>query len=74
MANHVEGEPAPGKPGTKEKCTVTTAKPHGHYGLPLDKMPKVKDLPAGTYYFALCSYDEDHNLSDLSNVVKVELK
>ncbi len=74
MANHVEGEPAPGEPGTRETCTVTIVKPHRHYGLPLDKMPRVKDLPAGAWYFALCSYDEDHNLSDPSNVVEVELK
>ena len=74
MATHVEGEPAPGEPGAKEKCTVTITKPHNYYGLPLEKMPKVKDLPAGTYYFALVSYDEDYNLSEPSNVVAVKLE
>lgn len=73
MATHVEGEPVPGEPGNKEACAVTVAKPHNYYGLPLEKMLKVKDWPAGKYYFALCSWDEDNNLSDLSNVVEVNL-
>jgi hypothetical protein len=74
MADHVEGEPVPGPAGTRETCTVKTVKPFRYFGLPPDRMPKVADLPAGKYYFALCSYDEDNNLSDLSNVVEVELK
>ncbi|MCK5849868.1 MAG: hypothetical protein KAH23_03055 [Kiritimatiellae bacterium] len=74
MGTHVAGEPTPGEPGKKESCTITVVKPFNYYGLPLNKMPKVQDLPAGTYYFALCSYDEDMNLSDMSNVVKVKLK
>jgi hypothetical protein len=74
MATHVEGEPVPGEAGRKESCTVTTAKPHNYYGLPLDKMLKIRELPAGKYHFALCSWDEDNNLSEPSNVVEVELK
>lgn len=74
MATHVEGEPVPGAPGKKETCTVTVVKPYNYYGLPLEKMPRVKDLPAGKYCFALCSWDEDGNLSDVSNLVEVELK
>lgn len=74
MATHVEGEPTPGEPGKKESCTVTITKPHGHYGLPLDKMPRIKDLPAGDYCFAVGSYDEDNNLSPISNVITVTLK
>lgn len=74
MGTHVEGEPVPGAPGSREKCRVTVVKPFNYYGLPLDRMPKVASLPAGTYYFAVCSYDEDNNLSDLSNTVTVELR
>ena len=35
--------------------------------------PKLESLSAGTYYVAICSWDEDRNLSRLSNVVKVQL-
>jgi hypothetical protein len=44
MATHVEGEPTPAAPGTREKCTVSIVKPHNYYGLPLEKMPRVKEL------------------------------
>lgn len=71
---NVENEPVPSSPETRERCTVTIVKPHNYYGLPITKMPKVSDLSPRTYYFALCSIDEDYNLSDPSNVVQVELK
>jgi hypothetical protein len=31
-------------------------------------------LKAGTYYVALCSWDDDRNLSRLSNVVSFTLR
>ncbi len=74
MATHVEGEPAPASPGTKQRCVVTVVKPFNYYGLPLEKMPRVADLPPGKYYFAVRSWDEYYNLSPLSNVVEVEIK
>lgn len=74
MGTHVDGEPVPGDAGKKEKCVITTVKPHNYYGLTIDKMPKIKDLPAGKYYFAICAWDEDNNLNDISNLVEVDLK
>ncbi len=71
MAEHVAGEPDPGPAGTKERFTLRELRPHNWFGAATQ--PQVKDLPRGTYYFAVSSWDNDCNLSDLSNVVEVTL-
>jgi hypothetical protein len=72
MAEHVAGEPLPGPAGTRESFTITELRPHAWFGAP--KQPGLEILPAGTYYIALCSWDEDQNLSRLSNVVRINLR
>ncbi|WP_022668844.1 hypothetical protein [Desulfospira joergensenii] len=72
MAEHVFGEPIPSRAGTKEVFTVKTLSPHNYFGI--KKHMDIKSLKPGIYYFALCSWDEDKNLSKLSNVVKVKLE
>jgi len=71
MAEHVAGEPPPGPAGTRERFTVRDLRPYNWFGAA--RQPQVKDLPRGTYYFAICSWDADANLSEPSNVVKVAL-
>lgn len=72
MADHVAGEPKPAAPGSRETFTITEIEPHEWFGIA--KNPGLEILPPGTYYIALCSWDEEHNLSRPSNVVKVELR
>jgi len=70
MAEHVDGEPAPAAAGTTEHFTVTALRPWRTLGAPTQ--PGLDILESGrTYYFALCSWDEDRNLSRLSNVIPV---
>jgi hypothetical protein len=70
MAEHVAGEPRPGAAGGRETFVVRTLTPHSWLGAP--RQPGLGILESGkTYYFALCSWDEDRNLSRLSNVVSV---
>ncbi|HMM74831.1 MAG TPA: hypothetical protein PJ986_03910 [Gammaproteobacteria bacterium] len=70
MAEHVDGEPAPAAAGTTEHFTVTALRPWRYLGAPVQ--PGLDILESGkTYYFALCSWDEDRNLSRLSNVVEL---
>jgi len=71
MAEHVMGEPKPGPAGTRESFTLKTLLPHNWFGAP--SQPGVDSLEPGLYYFAMCSWDEDRNLSRLSNVVQVEI-
>ncbi|MHB9156486.1 MAG: exo-rhamnogalacturonan lyase family protein [Thiobacillus sp.] len=71
MAEHVAGEPAPAPAGKAETFTVRELRPHNWFGAP--RQPGLEILPAGTYYVAICSWDEDRNLSRLSNVVKLKL-
>ncbi len=71
MAEHVAGEPAPAAAGTTETFTIRELRPHTWFGAP--KQPGLEILPAGTYYVAICSWDEDRNLSRVSNVVRVRL-
>ncbi len=71
MAEHVAGEPIPAPAGTSERFTITKLRPHDWFGL--NKDPGLEILESGTWYIAVCSWDEDHNLSRLSNVVKVDL-
>lgn len=71
MAEHVAGEPEPGPAGTAETFTIRELRPHNWFGAP--KPPGLEILPAGTYYVAICSWDEDRNLSRLSNVVKFRM-
>jgi hypothetical protein len=71
MAEHVTGEPKPAPAGTEQTFTVRQLHPHNWFGL--DRNPTIADLPAGRYYFAICSWDTDHNLSRVSNVVAVDL-
>lgn len=71
MAEHVAGEPTPGPAGTTESFTIHELLPHGWFGAP--RQPGLEILPRGTYYLALCSWDADHNLSRLSNVVSIKL-
>lgn len=71
MAEHVMGEPKPGPAGTRESFTLNTLLPHNWFGAP--SQPGVDTLEPGPYYFAICSWDEDRNLSRLSNVVQVEI-
>lgn len=72
MAEHVEGEPVPGAAGTRESFTVTRLLPHNWFGAP--QQPGLEVLKPGTYYVALCSWDDDRNLSRLSNVVSFTLR
>jgi hypothetical protein len=71
MAEHVAGEPAPAPAGRTETFTIRELRPHNWFGAP--RQPSLEILPAGTYYVAICAWDEDRNLSRLSNVVKVRL-
>jgi hypothetical protein len=71
MAEHVAGEPAPAAAGRTETFTIRELRPHNWFGAP--RQPGLEILPAGTYYLAICSWDEDKNLSRLSNVVKLQL-
>ena len=71
MAEHVAGEPAPSPAGTTERFTVQRLTPHNWLGAP--QQPGLEILDSGkTYYFAVCSWDEDRNLSRVSNVVAVK--
>ena len=72
MAEHVAVEHAPGPAGNRERFTIKELRPHDWFGAP--KQPGLEILHPGTYYVAICSWDEDRNLSHLSNVVKFELK
>jgi hypothetical protein len=71
MAEHVAGEPVPAPAGKTETFTIRQLRPHNWFGAP--KQPGLETLRAGTYYVAICAWDEDRNLSRLSNVVKVKL-
>lgn len=71
MAEHVAGEPAPAAAGKTERFTIRELRPHNAFGAPTQ--PGLDSLPAGTYYVAVCSWDEDRNLSRLSNVVRFTL-
>jgi hypothetical protein len=71
MAEHVAGEPVPTTAGKTETFAIRELQPHNWFGAP--RQPGLKILPAGTYYLAICSWDEDKNLSRLSNVVKLQL-
>ena len=72
MAEHVDGEPRPGPAGSTETFTIRKLLPHDWLGAP--GQPGLEILEPGTYYLAICSWDEDRNLSRLSNVVSVELR
>jgi hypothetical protein len=72
MAEHVASEPIPGPAGSRERFTITELHPHAWFGAP--KQPGLESLAPGTYYVAICSWDEDRNLSRLSNVVKFMLR
>jgi hypothetical protein len=72
MAEHVAGEPAPAPAGSTESFTIRELRPHAWFGAA--RQPGVGDLKRGTYYVAICSWDEERNLSRLSNVVKFELR
>lgn len=71
MAEHVMGEPEPGPAGTRESFTLSTLLPHNWFGA--RSQPGIDILESGPYYFAICSWDEDRNLSRLSNIVRVEI-
>lgn len=68
MAEHVDGEPVPSNAGEKEVFKVKFLAPHNSFGNK-DYLP-FHALGKGIYYFAICSWDEDNNLSRLSNVAK----
>lgn len=72
MAEHVAGEPEPAPAGTEEDFTIRKLKPHDWFGVPDD--PGLEILESGTYYFAICTWDEDRNLSRLSNVVSAVIE
>jgi hypothetical protein len=72
MAEHVAGEPQPGPAGTRERMTITELRPHGAFGAA--RQPGVESLKPGVYYVALCSWDDDRNLSALSNVATFTLR
>jgi len=72
MAEHVAGEPQPGAAGQPETFTIHRLHPHNWFGTETD--PAIETLPPGTYYLAICSWDEGKNLSRLSNVVRVNLR
>jgi len=70
MAEHVAGEPQPGPAGSRERFRLTRIRPHTWFGL--DRDQPITELAPGTWYVALCSWDSDRNLSELSNVVEFE--
>ncbi|WP_426416997.1 hypothetical protein [Aestuariirhabdus sp. LZHN29] len=72
MAEHVFGEPSPSPAGTPEHFRLTELLPHAWFGI--DRKLPLSKLPPGTYYIAIKSWDEDQNLSSISNVVKFDLK
>ncbi|HIE56484.1 MAG TPA: hypothetical protein EYP90_15170 [Chromatiaceae bacterium] len=72
MAEHVDGEPTPAPAGSTETFTIRKLMPHNWLGAP--RQPGLEILEPGTYYLAICSWDEDRNLSRLSNVVSVKLR
>ncbi len=71
MAEHVAGEPTPGPAGTRETFTVRELLPHHWFGA--QRQPGLEILKPGTWYLAICSWDEDRNLSQVSNVVQIQL-
>ncbi|RRJ84606.1 hypothetical protein [Aestuariirhabdus litorea] len=71
MAEHVAGEPLPSAAGTPERFTLRELLPYAWFGL--DKGLPIDQLPSGTYYLAIKSWDSDQNLSAISNVVKIDL-
>lgn len=72
MAEHVDGEPVPQQAGQTEHFVVRNLNLHNRFGS-LD-MATLPDLDTDTLYVAVCSWDEDNNLSELSNVVKLVLR
>jgi hypothetical protein len=71
MAQHVDGEPVPQEAGQAERFVVRSLNLHNQLGSP--DMADLSDIESDTLYVAICSWDEDRNLSALSNVVKVVL-
>ncbi len=71
MAEHVAGEPVPAAAGKTEIFILRELRPHNGFGAP--RQPGLESLSPGIYYVAICSWDEDRNLSPVSNVVKVQL-
>jgi hypothetical protein len=71
MAEHVAGEPEPQNAGAKEIFTIKQLRPHNWFGC--NKLPGLDILKPGTYYIAICTWDEDLNLSLPSNVVQFPL-
>ena len=55
MAVNLSGEPKPGKPGTRERFTVS-------------------GVPGGATYFAVRSFDNARNRSEISNRIKIGSK
>jgi hypothetical protein len=72
MAEHVAGEPGPAPAGAAESFTIRELRPHAWFGAA--RQPTVGDLKRGTYYVAICSWDDERNLSRVSNVVRLELR
>jgi hypothetical protein len=71
MAEHVAGEPAPATPGTTETFTIKKIRPHSRFGI---EDADLDTLTPGIYYFAICTWDSDRNLSKPSNVIAVEIE
>lgn len=71
MAEHVDGEPTPKQAGQPERFTIRHLNLHNWFGH-ADKAP-LSSFASGKYYIAICSWDEDKNLSALSNVIEVSL-
>jgi hypothetical protein len=72
MAEHADGEPVPQAPGRQEQFTVRELNLHNWFGSP--KKATLPGFGSDTLFVAICSWDEDNNLSELSNVVKVTLR
>ncbi|MCL6414697.1 hypothetical protein MIB92_03455 [Aestuariirhabdus sp. Z084] len=72
MAEHLIGEPIPSAAGTTENYHIEAIRPHAWFGL--EQNLNLSELPAGTYYVAIKSWDDDQNLSAISNLLKIDLK
>jgi hypothetical protein len=71
MAEHVDGEPTPQAPGSQETFVVRHLNLHNWFGSP--EKATLAAMDSDRLFVAICSWDEDRNLSALSNVVEVHL-
>ena len=71
MAEHVDGEPPPKPAGEQEQLAVRELNLHSWFGSVAKAT--LADMNSDRLFVAVCAWDEDRNLSRLSNVVEVSL-